>query len=112
LKTNLEADDVNIFESSDFAFHYQIASIPDNPIYTAAYDAVAGWLTEQRRISTRIHEAMRAAKTAHTRIFKAIVARNANAAAEAMEHHLLEVQGFYDRALDLVTVSAIGDREP
>jgi GntR family transcriptional regulator, sialic acid-inducible nan operon repressor len=110
LNANLKATDINIFETSDVAFHYQIAAIPGNPIYTAAYDTVTGWLIEQRRISLKIPDALNAARNAHTMIFEAIAAGDPNAAAEAMENHLLEVQKFYHDALPVVTRAAVGGR--
>ena len=54
---------------TDVAFHYAIASIPQNPIFTSMHNAVAEWLTEQRAISGRTPIAFTAAFTAHERIF-------------------------------------------
>lgn len=101
LKANLEAApaDLNTFELSDYSFHYEIAKIPGNPIYTGTFDAVAGWLAEQRRISMKIPESMIAARSAHISIFEAIAAHDPNAAVEAMERHLAEVGRYYNEAL-------------
>ena len=42
------------FMRTDVAFHYAIAAIPRNPIFTSMYNAVVEWLTEQREISRRV----------------------------------------------------------
>ena len=44
-------DNVAAFERTDVAFHYVLAVIPRNPIYTAIHQAIAAWLTEQRHVT-------------------------------------------------------------
>ena len=83
------------FARTDVAFHYVLAQIPDNPIFTALHAAIAEWLMEQRLISTRARGSPRAAYRAHKRIFEAIAARDADAAEVAMAEHLQEVAKFY-----------------
>ena len=41
--------DLKRFEKTDVAFHYVLAVIPQNPIFTAIHAALAEWLLEQRR---------------------------------------------------------------
>jgi DNA-binding FadR family transcriptional regulator len=100
LREALEANrktigDHEAFMRSDVAFHYVIASIPKNPIFTSMHNAVAEWLTEQRAISGRTPHAFSAAFTAHQRIFAAIAARDPAAAQKEMQDHLDEVAKFY-----------------
>lgn len=83
------------FMRTDVAFHYAIAAIPGNPIFTSMYNAVVEWLTEQREISGRAPDAGRAAFAAHTRIFDAIAAHNPAAAQNAMQEHLDQVVKLY-----------------
>jgi DNA-binding FadR family transcriptional regulator len=83
------------FMRTDVAFHYAIAAIPGNPIFTSMYTAVVEWLTEQREISGRAPDAGRAAFAAHTHIFKAIADHNPAAAQMAMQEHLDQVVELY-----------------
>src|SRR5579872_7299913 len=55
------------FMRTDVAFHYAIAKIPRNSIFTSLYEAVVEWLTEQRETSGR---APNAAEVAHRRTRK------------------------------------------
>ncbi len=87
--------DHEAFMRSDVAFHYVIASIPQNPIFTSMHNAVAEWLTEQRAISGRTPVAFTAAYTAHERIFTAIAARDPATAQTEMQRHLDEVAKLY-----------------
>lgn len=83
------------FMRTDVAFHYAIAAISGNPIFTSMYNAVVAWLTEQREISGRAPNAGRAAFAAHQRIFDAIAAHNPAAAQTAMQEHLDQVAKLY-----------------
>ncbi len=83
------------FMRTDVAFHYVIAAMPGNPIFTSMYNAVVDWLTEQREISGRAPNAGRAAFAAHTRIFDAIANHNPAAAQIAMQEHLDQVVKLY-----------------
>jgi DNA-binding FadR family transcriptional regulator len=83
------------FMRTDVDFHYAIASIPGNTIFTSMYNAVVEWLTEQREISGRAPEAGTNAFAAHTRIFQAIAGHNPAEAQIAMQEHLDQVVKFY-----------------
>jgi len=87
--------DPDQFMRTDIQFHYVIAAIPGNPIFTSMHDAMVEWLTEQRETSGRAPGAGAAAFAAHTRIFKAIAARDAAAAQSAMQDHLDQVVELY-----------------
>jgi GntR family transcriptional regulator, sialic acid-inducible nan operon repressor len=90
--------DHDAFKRTDVAFHYAIASIPRNSIFTSLHNAVAEWLTEQRTISGRTPHAFRSAFTAHQRIFDAIVSHDPAKAQEEMQRHLDEVAKLYWQA--------------
>lgn len=83
------------FMRTDVAFHYVIAAIPRNAIFTSLHDAVVGWLTEQRETSLRAPTSGEAAYAAHDRIFRAIAARDPAAAQRAMQVHLDEIVKLY-----------------
>ena len=56
LRDALEANrqslgDLAKFERTDVAFHYVLAVIPRNPIFTAIHAAIAEWLVEQRHVT-------------------------------------------------------------
>jgi DNA-binding FadR family transcriptional regulator len=87
--------DARTFMATDVAFHFVIATIPGNPIFTSLHNAVVGWLIEQREISGRAAGADRDAHAAHRRIFKAIEAGDPAKAEAAMQAHLDEVARHY-----------------
>jgi GntR family transcriptional regulator, sialic acid-inducible nan operon repressor len=88
-------EDLGDFMSTDVAFHYVIATIPRNAIFTALYEAVVEWLTEQREISGRAPLSAKLAYAAHERIYKAIAAHDPIAAQAAMQDHLAQVAKLY-----------------
>ena len=83
------------FMRTDIQFHYAIASIPGNSIFTSMYNAVVEWLVEQPEMSGPSPQAGRAAYAAHSRIFNAIEAHDQAAAQSAMQAHLEQVARFY-----------------
>jgi DNA-binding FadR family transcriptional regulator len=83
------------FMQTDVAFHYAIATIPGNSIFTALYDAVIEWLSEQREISGRAPRAAQLAYAAHERIYRAIAAHDPAEAQAAMQDHLDQVARLY-----------------
>ncbi|MFO1057145.1 MAG: transcriptional regulator NanR [Dongiaceae bacterium] len=100
LRAALEANRESIgdharFMRTDVAFHYAIAEIPGNPIFTSLYNAVVEWLTEQRGISGQARGAGEAAYAAHARIYEAIAAHDPAAAEQAMQQHLDAVVKLY-----------------
>jgi len=84
-----------VFERTDVAFHYVIARISRNPIFTALHAAIAEWLMEQRTTSILAAGADRAAYRAHAKIHAAILRREPDAAAAAMRSHLEQVNRYY-----------------
>jgi GntR family transcriptional regulator, sialic acid-inducible nan operon repressor len=99
LKRNREAlGNADAFIASDVAFHYVLAEMPRNPIFTALHAAIAEWLQEQRATSVHEHGSPDAACRAHERIFQAVAARDPDAAERAMREHLDEVGRFYWQA--------------
>ncbi len=85
---------------TDVAFHFAIATIPRNAIFTAMYNAVVEWLTEQREISGRAPVSSQLAYTAHERIFQAIAAHDPARAEDAMQDHLAQVATLYWQVKD------------
>jgi DNA-binding FadR family transcriptional regulator len=83
------------FERTDVAFHYVLAEMSGNPIFTALHQAMVGWLTEQRTMSLRAAGAEAAAAAGHRRIFAAVAARDPAAAGHEMRRHLDEVARLY-----------------
>ena len=95
LEANRRADDHTTFMRTDVAFHYGIAAIARNDIFTALMEALVAWLTEQRLVSGKAQGAGEAAYAAHKRIFDAIAAHDPDAAARAMQEHLEAVARLY-----------------
>jgi DNA-binding FadR family transcriptional regulator len=80
---------------TDVAFHYVIATILRNAIFTSLYNAVVEWLTEQREISGRAPRSAQLPYAAHERIYNANAAHNQNEAQAAMQDHLGQVAQLY-----------------
>jgi GntR family transcriptional repressor for pyruvate dehydrogenase complex len=86
--------DIKRFQRTDVAFHYVLAVIPRNPIFTAIHDALAEWLLEQRRTTLAPGEDLKAYQ-AHRSIYEAVAARNPEGAEQAMIDHLQHVARRY-----------------
>jgi DNA-binding FadR family transcriptional regulator len=89
--------DMKKFGETDVAFHYALATIPRNPIYTAIHAAIIEWLVEQRQVTLSIPGQNRIAYEAHADIYRAIEARDPDEAERQMRTHLAQVAGLYAR---------------
>jgi GntR family transcriptional repressor for pyruvate dehydrogenase complex len=99
LDANRQAlDNLHAFERTDVAFHYVLALIPRNPIFTAIHEAIVAWLTEQRTTTLRTPGQKFVACRAHEKIYEAIAARDPEAAERVMRAHLDQVTEAYRRA--------------
>lgn len=87
------------FEQTDVAFHYVLAVIPRNPIFTAIHAAIAEWLTEQRTITLSYpgqkEEVAYEAYQAHAAIYEAIAARDPERSERVLRAHLDQVAALY-----------------
>jgi GntR family transcriptional regulator, sialic acid-inducible nan operon repressor len=90
--------DTSRFERTDVAFHYVLATITKNPIFTAVHDALVEWLTSQRTMSLRVPGAEESAHESHRQIYEAVAARDPVAAARAMDEHLKDVAALIQRS--------------
>jgi len=103
LRSALEANraalgDLGKFERTDVAFHYVLAVIPRNPIFTTLHAAFVEWLVEQRRVTLNWRGRQGTAQLAyeaHAAIYRAVSARNADEAEKAMREHLTHTSGIY-----------------
>lgn len=86
------------FQRTDLEFHLIIAKSSRNPIFVALHNAMAEWLSEQRRVSSRAGALADQVFLEHERIHDAIVGRDPAAAAAAMEDHLASVARNFWRA--------------
>ena len=83
------------FGETDIAFHYRLAVIPDNPIFTAIHAAIIEWLMEQRQVTLSIPGQNRIAYEAHAAIYEAIAAHDREEAERHMANHLHQVAEIY-----------------
>jgi len=100
LRLALEANrralsDVAEFEKTDVAFHFAIAEIGGNQVFSSMHRAIVGWLSLQRRVSLRNPKAPASALKHHQKIFAAIEAHEPEKAWHAMNGHLSEVEHWY-----------------
>ena len=85
----LSMGDLERFEQTDVDFHYVLAVITHNPIFTAIHAALVDWLLEQRHTTLATENGVdRVAFEAHRKIFEAIAARDADRSETAMREHL------------------------
>jgi GntR family transcriptional repressor for pyruvate dehydrogenase complex len=92
--------DLAKFEKSDVAFHYVLALIPQNPIYTALHSAIAEWLVEQRHVTLAYPGQNKIAYRAHKTIYEAIAAHDPDRAERVIKAHLNQVSNAYWRAME------------
>jgi GntR family transcriptional repressor for pyruvate dehydrogenase complex len=85
------------FAETDVAFHYAIAIIPRNPIFTALHAAIFEWLKDQRTITLSEPGQIQTAYAAHVAIYDAICARDLDRAEREMRVHLEQVAAIYAR---------------
>jgi GntR family transcriptional regulator, sialic acid-inducible nan operon repressor len=95
----LSIGDLKRFERTDVAFHYVLALVPRNPIFTAIHTALAEWLLEQRQTTLAPGQDVRAYQ-AHRAIFEAVAARDAERAETAMRAHLDYVARRYNDVIE------------
>ncbi len=100
LKSALEANRLTIgdnerFQITDIAFHFALAVIPRNPIFTALHAAFAEWLARQRQITLSVGGQNEIAYRAHQTIYEAIAGRDADTAEQMMRNHLQQVAKSY-----------------
>lgn len=91
--------DLKSFERTDVAFHYVLAVIPRNPIFTAIHAAFAEWLLEQRK-TTLAPGQDEIAFAAHRLIFEAVAARDPDRAEAEMREHLAYVARRYTDVIE------------
>lgn len=90
--------DLELFEKTDVAFHFMLAVIAKNPIFTALHAAIVEWLVEQRHTTLSWpgrKGTFKKAYEAHKAIYEAIARRNPDAAETAMRAHLAHVARVY-----------------
>lgn len=100
LKTALDANcaaigDRQRFIDTDVTFHFVLAEMTGNPVFTALHDGMSSWLKHQRVITLDQPDQEHIAFAAHQKIFDTIAKRQPDEAEQAMREHLLQLQGAY-----------------
>ncbi len=90
--------DLRRFQRTDVEFHYVLALVSRNPIFTAIHDALAEWLLEQRR-TTLAPGQYEITYDAHRKIFEAVASRDPDRAEAAMREHLEYVARRYNEVV-------------
>ena len=91
--------DLKRFERTDVDFHFVLAVIPRNPMFTAIHAALAEWLLEQRQTTLAPGED-KVAYEAHRAIYEAVKSRDADRAEAAMRDHLDYVTRRYNAVVE------------
>ncbi|HMN84478.1 MAG TPA: FCD domain-containing protein [Bauldia sp.] len=100
LDANGAATDQPTFERTDLTFHFTLAMISHNPVFTSIHHALMAWLAEQRSMSARAGATRVEIYAQHKAIYDAIAAGDTSTAEAAMETHLLTVARYYWRGVD------------
>jgi GntR family transcriptional repressor for pyruvate dehydrogenase complex len=100
LKTALDANAAAIgntgaFIRTDVAFHAELATITRNPVFTSIYDALVGWLIDQRTTTIHMPDADRLSVRDHTSVYEAVAARDPMRAFLEMSSHLRLISELY-----------------
>lgn len=100
LKATLDANVAAVgdrveFIRTDVAFHYEIAVITGNPIFTMIYEGVVDWLVDQRTTTYHMPDADAFSVRDHTAIYEAIAARDPARAFHEMASHIQLIGRLY-----------------
>lgn len=96
LRANEKAiGDLEAFAKTDVEFHFVLATIRRNTIFTAMHQAIAEWLTEQRTMALQGPNEDRIAYAAHEAIYEGVATGDPDRAEEAMADHLAQIVGVY-----------------
>ncbi len=100
LKEALDANtaalgNIGLFIRTDVAFHAQLAVITRNPVFIGIYDALVGWLIDQRTTTIHMPDADTLSVRDHTAIFEAVAARDPMRAFNGMIGHLRLIGELY-----------------
>lgn len=98
-QNRISTGDQAAFERTDLGFHYTLAMIAHNPIFTSLNHALNEWLAEQRSISARSGISREAVYEQHKAVYDAVAAHDPIGAQQAMETHLNTVYRNYWKAL-------------
>jgi len=83
------------FIACDMAFHRQIAAMSGNSLIAAASSGILDWLTRFKQDLVSVRGAERLTLDEHERIYRAMAAGDAAAAAKAMTEHLTRADALY-----------------
>ncbi len=83
------------FLDSDVAFHRALAETAGNPIIMAMHDAFVEWLIMQRPEIVDVEDRNRRSCEDHKEIFDAVLRRDAERAAAAMQRHMDNAYALY-----------------
>ena len=100
LKAALDANaaaigNTGLFVRTDVAFHSELTVITRNPVFTGVYDALVGWLIDQRTTTIHMPDADRLSIRDHTAIYEAVAARDPMRAFHEMTSHLRLISELY-----------------
>jgi GntR family transcriptional regulator, sialic acid-inducible nan operon repressor len=99
MDANRQAADLDTFVQTDVVFHLTIARISKNPVFEGLNSALLDWLKDQRIKSADSGATFEDVVGEHVHIYDAIMAGDAEAAADAMERHLDSVVKRYWQAV-------------
>jgi DNA-binding FadR family transcriptional regulator len=99
LEANGAAEDQATFVRTDLTFHYSLAMISHNPVFTSLHHALMDWLADQRSTSARAGATRAEIFAQHRAIYEAVRNRDPVAAENAMEDHLTTVARYYWQAV-------------
>ena len=97
------------FVKTDLEFHFALARVANNPIFTSLMTALGEWLGKQRAVSAQGGATQSTAYAQHVAIIEAIAQRDPERAGRAMQRHLEAVVKQYWRAMAHSGLGAAGE---
>ncbi|MEQ1769292.1 MAG: FCD domain-containing protein [Devosia sp.] len=90
----------NTFEfiRTDVAFHFELAVISKNPIFSTIQEVLVEWLVDQRTTTLHMPDADRLSVRDHTAVYEAVAARDPARAYHEMASHIRLVAQLYTEA--------------
>ncbi len=93
-------DNTEKFAELDVLFHKQIVLVLKNPLLDGIYDAMGRWLLEQRLMTLNFENQPERALAAHSAIFEALKSHDPDAAEQAMENHIQQINSIYSTKMN------------
>lgn len=99
------------FLEYDIRFHRAVAAAAQSPILAALVEMVSAMHYEQRQQANSLIRNLKESAETHQRIYRAIRARDSQAARDAMREHIIDAQKTHERELNLAAAKTTAGKK-